>query len=89
MAALGTGQIVAVFEYGITDKFVLFGIKNVNTADTVDVSGWFSAVKLATVLWATTAKSDKLVTITNNVITLDTTGLSKDSGWLQVWGSAS
>jgi hypothetical protein len=88
MAALGTSQIVVAWEHGIADKFVLFAIKNVNSNDTIDVSQWFSAPKLATVLWATTAKADKLPTITGNVITLDTVGLAKDSGWLQVWGSA-
>jgi hypothetical protein len=88
MALLGNAQIVVAWEHGIADKFVLFAVKSVNTGDTIDVSQWFSAPKLATVLWATTAKSDKLPTIAGTVITLDTVALNKDSGWLQVWGSS-
>lgn len=65
----------------------MIAIRRCNTGDTINVSEWFKSAKLATVLWTTTAKSDKLSAPIANVITLDTAGLSDDAGWLSVWGS--
>jgi hypothetical protein len=87
MAALATDQISLFFEDGVTDKFALFSVRKVNTADTVDVSGWFKDAKLAVVLFTTTAKKDALANPSANVVTFGTTGLANDAGWLAVWGS--
>jgi len=88
MAALTSDQFSEFFSDGKADRFVVFSVKGVNTNDTVDLSAWFKDVKLAIILWTTTAKSDKLTGIASNVVTLATTGLAKDGGWLSVWGTS-
>ena len=88
MALLGNDQISLHFTDSRTDTMNLFAVKKCNTGDTVDVSAWFKDAKLASVLWTTTAKRDALAAPANNIVTLATTGLSNDSGWLIVWGSA-
>ena len=88
MALLNPDQIVSWFEDGRTDRFHLFALKRCNTGDTVDVSAWFKEAKLAAVLWTTTAKADKLAAPIGNIVTLSTTGLNNDAGWLSVWGAS-
>jgi len=88
VAVLAADQITLHFADSRTDTFAVFAIRKCNTADTVDVSAWFKDAKLAVVLWTTTAKKDALANPAANVVTLGTTGLANDSGWLMVWGSA-
>lgn len=87
MASIIGDQIEFVMGDGRTDMCGFFAIKRCNTADTVDVSQWFKSAKLAMVLWTTTAKRDALAAPVNNVVTLSTTGLDNDAGWLVVWGT--
>ena len=89
LALLPPGRVSLIFGDSQTDFFGLILLKRVNTGDTVDVSPWFSDAKLATVLWTTTAKADKLATPVGNIVTISTTGLANDGGWLSVWGTAS
>ncbi len=85
--ALGTNQIIMKFEDGLTDRSALFAVLNFTTGDIVDLAQWFSAVKSA-VLQVTTQAKKGLPTISGTQVTLDIAGMSGDSGWLLVWGSA-
>jgi hypothetical protein len=87
VAALTPDQISLFFDDGRTDRFCLFSIRRANTSDTVDVSAWFKDAKLAVVLWTTTAKRDALTAPAANIVTLSSTGLANDAGWLAVWGT--
>jgi len=86
---LASNQITKHFQDGKTDTCVVYAISKCNTGDTVDVSAQFLDAKLAVVLWTTTAKKDALATPAANIITLSTTGLANDAGWLMVWGAIS
>jgi hypothetical protein len=85
MAAID--KFSAVYVDGATDRTALYTVRNVTTGDTLDVSGTFSAPKQAIFL-GTTAQVKGVCTISGSVVTIPTSGLSADAGFLMVWGGA-
>lgn len=86
MAALGPNQYVLQWSNGEADRAALYALRNVNAADTADLSSHFSVVKRAVVL-GTTVNGAAAATANGASITLPGS-LNADAGYLLAWGCA-
>jgi hypothetical protein len=87
MAALTLTQCVLLWSDGQSERIALYALKNVTTADTVDLSTLgFSVVKQAIMMGATVIGS-AVASFSGNVVTMPA-GLNKDAAFLLVWGVA-
>lgn len=85
MAALTVGQqFVKVWEDGLSDKTVLYALRNVTTADTANCASEFSALKRAVIL-GTTVAGAAAATVSGTTATMPT-GLAGDAGFMLAWG---
>lgn len=87
MAELTASQVVWQWSDGLAARTALFALRNVTSADTADVSSYFSEVKQAVVL-ATTIEGVGAASVSGTVITIPA-GLEEDAGFLLVWGCSS
>lgn len=87
MAALTADQIFVAYTDGVCDRTVLYALKNVTAADTVDLAGQFKIVKRAGVVSAT-GTTIASVTISTNTVGTIPTGPANDGVWLLAYGVA-
>jgi len=85
MAAV-TGTVV--YEHGDAERAVLYRVRNVDTADTIDVSGKFSEVKAASFIAAGVLNSVGTVGISGTTLTLTLATMADDAIFLLVVGPA-
>ena len=90
MAALGQANCFKVFSDGDSDRVVLYALRKVTTADTVDVGPGalndFLAPKQA-VCMGTTVVGTVTAVVVGTVITMPA-GLASDAGYMLVWGAS-
>lgn len=79
-------QFVKVWEDGLSDKVVLYALRNVTALDTANLVNDFSAVKRAVIL-GTTVAGAAAATTSGTTVTLPV-GLLGDAGYLLAWGCA-
>jgi len=87
MAALTPDQMYLAYSDGVCSRFGLFALKNVDAADTVDVSGYFKVVKRAGIVSDTGTTIAAISTIAGTVLTIPA-GPLDDGLWLIVVGVA-
>jgi hypothetical protein len=87
VAVLTPAQVVKVYGSGDADRVVLYALRKVTSADTIDLSADFSSPKQAFIMGATVIGTAAVSTITGTVLTLPA-GLSNDAGWMLVWGAS-
>lgn len=80
-------RATVVYSNGNAERTALYAIRNVTTGDTLDAVGEFSVPKQAIFL-GTTVGQKGVCTISGTVVTVSTTGLAGDAGYLLVYGSA-
>jgi hypothetical protein len=88
MAALNPPNVIQLYQRGDADMIGLFGLRNVNTNDTIDVatvsSPAYQVIKRAVVLGVSDFV-EIAATFTGTIVTMPS-GLSASSGYLLVWG---
>lgn len=87
MAALTADQIHVAYQDGVCDRTVLYALKNVVAADTVDLAAQFKVVKRAGIVSAT-GTTIASVTITTNTVATVPVGPLNDAVWLLAYGVA-
>lgn len=80
---LGT-QVVREWENGEAERTALYALRNVSTADTIDLTVDFAAVKRAVLLGVTVAGA-VVASNTGNVVTIPA-GVAADAAYLLVFG---
>jgi hypothetical protein len=76
----------SVWQTDAADRHAVIQLTGFSTGDTADLVLWFSAVKLA-ILASATGQKAGTQTVAGTLVTLSTTGLSGDSGYLLCWGA--
>lgn len=87
MPALPLAQLSQLYSDGDASRAGLFALRNVTTADTIDVANWFSKVTFAAFISQTNTVSG-LPAVAGTVLTFGMAGLTKDAGLLLVLGGA-
>lgn len=88
MALLASDQVVMAYVDGVCGRTVLFSLKNVDAADTVDVGTHFKVVKRAGIVSDTGTTIAAISTIAGTILTIPA-GPVDDGVWLLVVGVAS
>jgi hypothetical protein len=84
MSVLTASNVVKIWSEGQSDRAVLYALRKVTTADTMDLSADFLVAKQAAALGTTVAGTAACV-VAGTVVTMPA-GLVNDAGWLLVWG---
>ena len=84
MAALTPNHYVLEWTNGVSARVCLYALRNVTTADTVDLSNEFSVLKQAIML-GTTVVGSATATVSGTVATMPA-GLAGDGAYLLAWG---
>lgn len=84
MAALTGTNVVKLWSDGEADRAVLYALRNVTTADTMDLSEHFLVVKRAVVIATTTDKGAQAA-VAATTVTMPN-GLTAEAGWMLAWG---
>jgi hypothetical protein len=87
MAALDPTRFPKQWQDGQAERTALYALRNITTADTVDLAGDFTVVKRAVLLGTTVAGATSAVVSANTVITIPA-GVSADAGYLLAFGVA-
>lgn len=86
MAVLSNGtNSVKVHDDGDAERVVLYALRNVTAADTLDLALEFSQVRYACLIGTTVVGAVLVATITGSVLTIPA-GLNHDAGYLLVFG---
>ena len=88
MAAIASNAVAVLYEHGELERYVLYRVRNVDTADTIDVSGKFNEVKAASFIAAGVLSSVGTVTVSGTVLTLTLASMADDDIVLLVVGQA-
>ena len=86
MAVLDTTHYMHVWSDGLSDRVVLYALRNVNSGDTIDLSVEFSVVKQAIML-GTTVNGSGAASFAGTIVTMPA-GLNKDAAYLLAWGAS-
>ena len=84
MAALTPSHYAMQWTNGVSARVCLYALRNVTTADTVDLSNEFSVLKQAIML-GTTVVGSATATVSGTVATMPA-GLAGDGAYLLAWG---
>lgn len=85
MAALTSQNVVQVFSNGLSDRIVLYALRDITSGDTYTMPE-FTAAKQA-VAMGTTVAGVETCSISGTTVTMPA-GLSADAGYLLVWGAS-
>jgi hypothetical protein len=85
VAVLTNVQVVRIWDEGLSDRTVLYALRNVTAGDTIDVSADLNVVKRSVVL-GTTVSVAISASQTGTMVTIPA-GMTADAGWLLAWGS--
>ena len=88
MAALSSDQVGHAYSEGTCERSALFGLKDVDAGDTVDLSGYFRVIKRAGIVSASGTTIAAISTITGGTVCTIPAGPSADGVWLLVVGVA-
>jgi hypothetical protein len=87
MALLSGNQVALIASHGPADRMAVYALRNLTTNDTVDLATDFTAVKVA-LFMATTTSQKGICTVAGTVVTIPTSSLAGDAGYLMAWGCA-
>lgn len=85
--AVVTANATVVYEEGLGQKQVLYRIRNVDSADTIDVAGKFASVQVAP-FTASKQGTTAAAGIAGTVLTLTLASMADDTVYLLVQGQA-
>jgi hypothetical protein len=89
MAAIGTNQVTVLYDDGSASRWTMYQLRNVTTADTLDVSNRFAIVEVATFITGQATGIGVITSTTAGIVTLTATGLAAGTVFLTVRGQAS
>ena len=87
MAAVNPNQVRVLYKDGEADRIVLYALKNVTAADTVDFSQEFSFLKRAVMLGATINGATSASVSSPATVTIPAT-VANDAIYVLAWGCA-
>ena len=86
MATLVNGtNAVKVHDDGDSERVVLYAMRNITAADTIDLSQEFSQVRYAAIIGTTVVGAILVSTISGSVVTIPA-GLSHDGAYMLAFG---